>query len=290
MATYRVSYKMLAKQGEELKAVAKLVDSYAERVTQIRAKLGDNQTLAEVRTNLQKFSTQLTESRVVLSTAGGLLTSTVEKYTGVETRQVKRVDSFKAHNRDFYKNPVVVASAGGAAGGTAAAAATPAYTAAPTSAAAPASTTINYTETTTINYTEVNVAPETAAPTATYDAATPVYTDMKATTPAVEAAPVAAAATSAGGAAGIAAGVGVAAGAAGAGAVLGVGELLKNGKNKKAKNPTSGGGKPAVAQNVRMPGQGDSPADEKKQAEEEYDPEKELEAAMERVRKLSEEE
>ncbi|MDR1728470.1 MAG: hypothetical protein LBT74_11210 [Acidobacteriota bacterium] len=134
MAGYKVSYKVLRQQGEALKAVAKLVDGYAERVGQVGGKLGDGEMLAQVRTNLQKLREQLGESRAVLNTAGECLSKSVESYSGVETRQVKKVDGMKAHQRDFYKNPVVVASAGGAAAG----AATAAGMSAP-AAAAPAS-------------------------------------------------------------------------------------------------------------------------------------------------------
>jgi hypothetical protein len=310
MATYKVSYKMLAKQGDELKAVAKLIDGYAERVNQIRGKLGDNETLAAVRNNLSKFKDQLTESRTVLSVAGGLLTSTVEKYTAVETRQVKNVDSYKAHNRDFYKNPVVVASAGGAGAGAVAAgmpsgqvppaatvsASTPAaatvQTATPVqTASAPAETTINYTENNTVNYTQVNVINE-AAPAAPIDTASAVpMSNMAATSapkadrvaaavaPAAAAAAPAAAAPAAaglgGGAVAVrAAGAGLAGAALGAGAVLGAKHLADNNKSGETKKPDG--------ETVNT-----SPESE---TDEEYDPEKELAAALERVRQLSEEE
>ncbi len=115
MAGYKVSYKVLRQQGEDLKAVAKQIDGYAERVTQISGKLGNDEMLAEVRRNLQTLKTQLGESRAVLNTAGELLSRTVESYGVAETRQVKKVDGIKAHNRDFYKKPIVVASAGAAA-------------------------------------------------------------------------------------------------------------------------------------------------------------------------------
>lgn len=140
MAKYKVSYKVLSKEAEELKAVAKLLDGYAQQVNQIQSRLGHNETLAAVRSNLQKLGVQLGESRSVLSTAGQILAKSVGSYTAAETRQVKKVDNLKAHNRDFYKNPVVVASVGGAA-----------------AAASPAGMTINAT---TINYT---AAPEPSA-------------------------------------------------------------------------------------------------------------------------------
>jgi hypothetical protein len=119
MAGYKVSYKVLRQQGESMKTVAKMVDDYAERVGRITGKLGTDNMLAEIRSNLQKLRTQLGESRAILNTAGEFLIKSVENYGGAETRQVKKVDAMKAHNRDFYKNPVVVASAGGAVGGAA---------------------------------------------------------------------------------------------------------------------------------------------------------------------------
>lgn len=117
MASYKVSYKMLSQQGEEMKTVAKLIDGYAEQVNQVAGKLSEGDMMSEARTNLQKLREQLIESKVVLNTAGEFLTKSVDNYTGVELRQVKKVDGMRAHNRDFYKNPVVVASAGGAASG-----------------------------------------------------------------------------------------------------------------------------------------------------------------------------
>jgi hypothetical protein len=135
MANYKVSYKVLKQQGEELKAVAKLLDGYNERLNQVVSRLGQDETLAQIRTNLQKFGVQLGESRAIINTAGELLNKSVESYSNVETRQVKRVDSLKAHNRDFYQNPIVVASVGGAAGIAAAAMSSGSADASPSAAA-----------------------------------------------------------------------------------------------------------------------------------------------------------
>lgn len=135
MANYKVSYKVLKQQGEELKAVAKLLDGYNERLNQVVSRLGQDETLTQIRTNLQKFGVQLGESRAIINTAGELLSKSVESYSNVETRQVKRVDSLKAHNRDFYQNPVVVASVGGAAGIAAAAMSSSSADASPSAAA-----------------------------------------------------------------------------------------------------------------------------------------------------------
>ncbi|TCL59035.1 hypothetical protein EDD76_105211 [Kineothrix alysoides] len=255
MANYKVSYKMLAKQGEELKAVAKLVDGYAERVNQVRGKLGQDEMLAEVRNNLQKLNTQLGESRMVLNTAGELLSKTVETYTGTETRQVKKVDNLKAHNRDFYKNPVTVASAGGAAGGAGAA------------AAQPATATVNDTDSSIgVQSVEVVSYSETTVTTSTVEVTTePVQTAVPLSGPAG-----ASAATDSGmeAMAGMAVGVGSVAGAVGGGALLGAKYLHEEHKKKKAEETDKANS-----------GSGDT-----------YDPEIELAAALERVHMLEEDE
>lgn len=277
MATYKVSYKVLAKQGDELKAVAKMVDGYADRVKSISSKLGDDKMLAEVRNNLQKLNSQLAESRVILNTAGELLSKTVQTYTTTEKRQVKKVDNLKAHNRDFYKNPVVVASVGGAtaAGVSAQGAGAAAATVAPT-AATVTNTTVNYTDNSTnIQYTE-----QPAAYTATE--ATPTVAQMSfdpGASAATVAPEVAKATMSAGGVAGVAAGVGVAGGAIGAGAVMGIKHIMDE-KKKDSKDK-----KPAATPNtqVHLPNQNNN-------SKQEYNPEAELEAALERVRMLDEEE
>lgn len=213
MANYKVSYKVLSQQGTELKAIAKLVDGYADRVNKIRGKLGDDNMLAEIRQNLQKLSAQLGESRAILNMAGEVLTKSVASYTNVEAKQVKAVDNVAAHKRDFYKNPVVVASAGAAAA------------AAPVNAAA-APPTVNYTETNTVNYTESTVVMAAGPEAAPVSAAG--FVPMSA--------PAAAApqAASVGSVVGVAAGAGVAGGALGAGAVMGVMHLKKERDADKA--------------------------------------------------------
>jgi hypothetical protein len=269
MAGYKVSYKILRQQGEDMKAVAKLVDGYSERVTQISGKLGSDHLLAEVRSNLGKLREQLLESRTVLNTAGEFLVNTVESYTGAEIRQVKKTDGTRAHNRDFYKNPVVVASVGGAAAGGAAAMPSPAA-----SAAAPAATTVNYADNSVnVNYVSVESAP--AAADATPAAFSPVTADVPQgnTVPASMSASSAAAAAPtvsvpAGvtadniGSAGVAAAAGIAGAAVGAGTVIGAKHLKGKDKKVKAKDNSSDDGS------------------------DDYNPEEELEMAIRRVKAL----
>ncbi len=119
---YKVSYKVVSEQGEQLKNIAKDMDTYSNTLNQIISKLGSDELLQSVRSDLKKFGTQLDEEKTVLNLAGQVITDVVQSYTGAEKKTVQKVDKAKAHNRDFYKRAVAVASAGGvsAAGASAA--------------------------------------------------------------------------------------------------------------------------------------------------------------------------
>ena len=125
---YKVSYKVVSEQGEQLKNIAKEMDNYVSRLNQIVSKLGNDELLQSVRSDLNKFKQQLEEEKTVLNLAGSVITDVVQNYTGVEKKSVGKVDKAKAHNRDFYKRPVAVASAGGGAAAGAASAAGASFT------------------------------------------------------------------------------------------------------------------------------------------------------------------
>ncbi|MBE5860516.1 MAG: hypothetical protein E7301_10405 [Butyrivibrio sp.] len=110
---YKVSYKVVAEQGEQLKKISKDLDNYINRLNQTIGRLGGDELLVNVRDDLKKFIRQLEEEKTVLNLAGQVLTEAVQSYTNAEKKTVQKVDRAKAHNRDFYKRPVVVASAGG---------------------------------------------------------------------------------------------------------------------------------------------------------------------------------
>lgn len=164
---YKVSYKVVSEQGEQLKKTAKDMDTYVTQLNQIISKLGNDELLQSVRESLKKFVKQLEEEKTVLNLAGQVLIDVVQAYTGSEKKSVQKVDKAKAHNRDFYKRPVVVASAGSGSGGASASASAVA------SASASASATVNNVSNTTVNTTiyETNniyvsdtpVAPEVAS-------------------------------------------------------------------------------------------------------------------------------
>ncbi len=112
---YKVSYKVVSEQGEQLKKTAKDMDNYVNQMNQIISKLGNDELLQSVRSDLKKFVQQLETERTVLNLAGQILSDVVQSYSGTEKKNVAKVDKAKAHNRDFYKRPVAVASAGGGA-------------------------------------------------------------------------------------------------------------------------------------------------------------------------------
>ena len=116
---YKVSYKVVSEQGEQLKNIAKEMDNYVNRLNQIVSKLGSDELLQSVRGDLNKFKQQLEEEKTILNLAGQVITDVVQNYSGTEKKSVGKVDKAKAHNRDFYKRPVAVASAGGASAGAA---------------------------------------------------------------------------------------------------------------------------------------------------------------------------
>ncbi|MCR4903478.1 MAG: hypothetical protein K6A23_11520 [Butyrivibrio sp.] len=147
---YKISYKVVSQQGEQLKNIAKDMDNYVTQLNQIISKLGNDELLQSVRTDLNKFSKQLEEEKTVLNLAGQIIVDVIQSYTGTEKKTVQKVDKAKAHNRDFYKRAVAVASAGGVTASAGASAAS--YGGA---AAASASVTSN-----TVNVNTTNVVQE----------------------------------------------------------------------------------------------------------------------------------
>ncbi|MDR2456874.1 MAG: hypothetical protein LBD41_00085 [Clostridiales Family XIII bacterium] len=59
----------------------------------------------------KKLTKQLEKSYFIMSAAGDLLEKILVSYSELEKRQVKKIESTKALNRDFYKHTVSVPSA-----------------------------------------------------------------------------------------------------------------------------------------------------------------------------------
>ena len=119
---HKVSYKVVSEQGEQLKKTAKDMDNYVTQLNQIVSKLGSDELLQSVRADLNKFKSLLEQEKTILNLAGQVITEVVQSYTGTEKKSVSKVDKTKAHNRDFYKRPKTVASAGGGGGSSSGAA------------------------------------------------------------------------------------------------------------------------------------------------------------------------
>ena len=112
---YKISYKVAAEQAEQLKNIARDMDNYVNQLNQIVGRLGNDELLQSVRNDLNKFKKQLEEEKTVLNLASSVISDVIRSFSGVEKKSVGKVDKAKAHNRDFYKRPVAVASAGGGA-------------------------------------------------------------------------------------------------------------------------------------------------------------------------------
>ncbi len=153
---YKISYKVVSEQGEQLKKTAKDMDNYVSQLSQIISRLGNDKLLSSVRSDLKKFQQQLETESTVLDMAGQILSEVVQSYSGAEKKSVAKVDKIKAHNRDFYKRPVVVASAGGGAASAVAYAGGGASAAADGSSVAISQTVVNNT------YIINEAAPESA--------------------------------------------------------------------------------------------------------------------------------
>ncbi len=115
MSTYKVSYKLLKQQIEEMGKVATEVNSLTERVTSASQRLGDDELLARARTNLTQISSKMQESATILKVASTVLAEVIEQYDGTETKNVSQSEGTKAYSRDFYKNPVTISDIGGVA-------------------------------------------------------------------------------------------------------------------------------------------------------------------------------
>lgn len=153
---YKISYKVVTEQAETLKKVSKDMDSYITRIDQIVSKLGNDELLQAVRNDLKKFNKSLEEEKIFFNLAGQILGDVVQVYTGTDKKTVSKVDKTKAHNRDFYKRPVTVASAGASAAAVATAGATTvnvnnSYTTAGNSTTATPASTVVYEEHNTTN-------------------------------------------------------------------------------------------------------------------------------------------
>ena len=119
MASVKVSAHSLEQQKKEYEKAVKNLDNALEQIKKVNASLGKDAMLDGVRQALTKLAASLeTRAGVIL-----LMTKALEQsnatYTAAQKKAVTKSNQFRAHNRDFYGNPVVVTVVAGGAGATA---------------------------------------------------------------------------------------------------------------------------------------------------------------------------
>ena len=119
MASVKVSAHSLEQQKKEYEKAVKNLDNAIEQIKKVNASLGKDAMLDGVRQALTKLAASLeTRAGVILLMTKALEQSNA-KYTAAQKKAVTKSNQFRAHNRDFYGNPVVVTVVAGGAGATA---------------------------------------------------------------------------------------------------------------------------------------------------------------------------
>ena len=117
--TVKVSAHSLEQQKKEYEKAVKNLDNALEQIKKVNASLGKDAMLDGVRQALTKLAASLeTRAGVILLMTKALEQSNA-KYTAAQKKAVTKSNQFRAHNRDFYGNPVVVTVVAGEAGATA---------------------------------------------------------------------------------------------------------------------------------------------------------------------------
>ncbi len=111
MSEYKISYKLLKQQTEEMQKLSTQMTTLSQRVAAASSKLGQDELLAKARTSLQQCTTKINDTAQVITTAASLIEEVMGEYTGTEKKNVGKAEGTKAHSRDFYKNPVVISDA-----------------------------------------------------------------------------------------------------------------------------------------------------------------------------------
>ncbi len=124
MASVKVAADSLEQQRKEYEKAVKNLDQALEQIKKVNSSLGKDTMLEGVREALTKLSASLETRSGVLLLMTKALEQSCGKYTAVQKKAVTKSSQFRAHNRDFYGNPVVVTVGGaGAAAGVSAGAA-----------------------------------------------------------------------------------------------------------------------------------------------------------------------
>ncbi len=111
MSEYKISYKLLQQQTEEMQKLSTQMTTLSQRVSAASSKLGQDELLAKARTSLQQCTTKMNDTAQIINTAATLIQEVMGEYNGTEKKNVGQAEGTKAHSRDFYKNPVVISDA-----------------------------------------------------------------------------------------------------------------------------------------------------------------------------------
>lgn len=119
MASVKVSAHSLEQQKKEYEKAVKNLDNALEQIKKVNASLGKDAMLDGVRQALTKLAASLETRAGVILLMTKALEQSKAKYTAAQKKAVTKSNQFRAHNRDFYGNPVVVTVVAGGAGATA---------------------------------------------------------------------------------------------------------------------------------------------------------------------------
>ncbi|MGN0666609.1 MAG: hypothetical protein ACI4KF_08805 [Huintestinicola sp.] len=108
MAHVKTSVDNLNQQKREYEKAVKSLNNALEQIKKVNRSLGKDDMLEGVRTALTKLSASLETRAEALLLMTKTLEQSGEKYTAAQKKAVAKSNQFRAHNRDFYGNPVVV--------------------------------------------------------------------------------------------------------------------------------------------------------------------------------------
>lgn len=111
MASIKISVDNLNQQKREYEKAVKNLDNALEQIKKVNHSLGNDAMLEEVRNGLSKLSASLETRAGVLLSMTKVLEQSGEKYTATQKKAMTKSNQFRAHNRDFYGNPVAVTAA-----------------------------------------------------------------------------------------------------------------------------------------------------------------------------------
>lgn len=108
MAYVKTSVDNLNQQKKEYEKAIKSLNNALEQIKKVNRSLGNDDMLEGVRTALTKLSASLETRAGILLNMTKALEQSGEKYTAAQKKAVAKSNQFRAHNRDFYGNPIVI--------------------------------------------------------------------------------------------------------------------------------------------------------------------------------------